>query len=409
MRIIRFMKYLGITVLCTTVSLSAQTISPQRTHGTINVLLANKNGAVLLTDSRLSSNGIPVGEGQKLFLLDDHTVCAIADFYSDIGPSIKRNQTDIAGYHPLAISVPKLIDKYIHASEVNQKTDLSISEKLDRLSGIYTYALELLGNTKSMASDSGAPTGATLTIAGYENGKLRFAGLSLTPQREGLKWIYVKSGSISEAVNSSLVTRVEGITKIADKILANLTIKPETNSSILADFAKEVAKNEGEDLSTEDLEQIATQLELRTYAKYPNLVGGNRQVAVLKDGRVDKFTPPPPDSISLPDAGPRIFLLTEATFIGNVSSFKRPHAVGAVLIVASQFKDSIQDLDGFIFVSTEFVNSTLIYRGTEAPLLDKSNSITGSSLLLGPAVKENDPFLNRLKSDFPHLKVFRPN
>jgi hypothetical protein len=56
--------------------------------GTLNVVLANKNGAVVLTDSMLSDESGPVPiprpetPGQKLFQLDDKTICAIAGFAS---------------------------------------------------------------------------------------------------------------------------------------------------------------------------------------------------------------------------------------------------------------------------------------------------------------------------------------
>jgi len=56
--------------------------------GTLNVVLANKNGAVILTESMLSDESGPVPiprpetPGQKLFQLDDKTICAIAGFAS---------------------------------------------------------------------------------------------------------------------------------------------------------------------------------------------------------------------------------------------------------------------------------------------------------------------------------------
>jgi Proteasome subunit len=62
--------------------------SPTSTHGTINLLLANKNGTVLITDSRISNGNYQriSDHAQKLFQLDDKTVCSIANFYSDPGP-----------------------------------------------------------------------------------------------------------------------------------------------------------------------------------------------------------------------------------------------------------------------------------------------------------------------------------
>ena len=61
----------------------------ESTHGTVNVFLVNKNGLVVVTDSRLSNAAGIVGNGQKLFRIDDRTICTIAGWYSDPGPVIR--------------------------------------------------------------------------------------------------------------------------------------------------------------------------------------------------------------------------------------------------------------------------------------------------------------------------------
>ena len=68
----------------------ASGLSPS--HGTINIFLANRNGLVAVTDSRLSSNGKAVARGQKLFKVDDHTICAVAGFYMDSGVPLKTSR-----------------------------------------------------------------------------------------------------------------------------------------------------------------------------------------------------------------------------------------------------------------------------------------------------------------------------
>lgn len=83
--------FLWLALVCVTINLAtAQLSSPL--HGTVNIILANSQGIVVETDSQLSdTNGQPVGLGQKLFRVDDHTVCTIADFYSDPGPRFSGN------------------------------------------------------------------------------------------------------------------------------------------------------------------------------------------------------------------------------------------------------------------------------------------------------------------------------
>lgn len=70
----------------------AQQVPQSSSHGTINILLANGNGMVLLTDSRTSNHGRLVSDNSpKLFQLDDKTVCSIAGFYFDPGPTFELN------------------------------------------------------------------------------------------------------------------------------------------------------------------------------------------------------------------------------------------------------------------------------------------------------------------------------
>src|SRR5438046_649804 len=52
-------------------------------HGTVNIVLGNANGIVILTDSMITAGDRQLPDpAQKLFRLDDHRVCAIAGFVS---------------------------------------------------------------------------------------------------------------------------------------------------------------------------------------------------------------------------------------------------------------------------------------------------------------------------------------
>jgi hypothetical protein len=71
--------------------------------GTVNIVLANSNGIVVLTDSNqtvisdtgeLFTSPLP---GQKLFRLDDRTVCTIAGFGSQSHPEYTELTTSAGG------------------------------------------------------------------------------------------------------------------------------------------------------------------------------------------------------------------------------------------------------------------------------------------------------------------------
>jgi hypothetical protein len=67
--------------------------SQQPSHGTINILLANRNGMVLITDSRASFTLGHDDHAQKLFRIDLVTVCSIAGFGADPGPNVSIRET----------------------------------------------------------------------------------------------------------------------------------------------------------------------------------------------------------------------------------------------------------------------------------------------------------------------------
>lgn len=106
------------------------------THGTVNVYLANKNGLVVVTDSKLS--GDPrVPFGQKLFKIDDHTICTIAGWFSDSGPTIGP---DMAGNpsNPASLDMPKLMQNFI--SEIGPM-QMTLARKIQLLSRRFASSL----------------------------------------------------------------------------------------------------------------------------------------------------------------------------------------------------------------------------------------------------------------------------
>jgi hypothetical protein len=78
-------------------------------HGKVNIILANKNGLVAVTDSRLSrfkpdNRPEAVGVAQKLFQLDSDTICTVAGDYAVYGPLIEDNEILGSGIVSRAIS-----------------------------------------------------------------------------------------------------------------------------------------------------------------------------------------------------------------------------------------------------------------------------------------------------------------
>jgi 20S proteasome alpha/beta subunit len=136
-------------------------------HGTINIALGNKNGLVVLTDSMLTAidtagtHQLP-NPGQKLFKLDDRTVCAVAGFISAPAASARFSMSD------LNTNTSAIIREYVRQSAPQSRQ--SIAEKLRTLTALFRLHLAMIANVRSAA---GGPTPINayrfqLIVAGYD-------------------------------------------------------------------------------------------------------------------------------------------------------------------------------------------------------------------------------------------------
>jgi hypothetical protein len=60
-----------------------------------------------------------------------------------------------------------------------------------------------------------------------------------------------------------------------------------------------------------------------------------------------------------------------------------------------------QQLDGILFHDSSFTNSVLTYDGSGPLLFSHSNSVVGSTLVLGPSLKLDDPLVKDLICYYP--------
>jgi hypothetical protein len=119
-------------------------------HGTINVALGNKSGLVVLTDSMVTvtdSTGRHQRRdpGQKLFKLDDRTVCSVAGFASASADSDKVTISD------LNTDTSAIIHEYVRQSTPQSRQ--SIVEKLRALGSLFQLHLATNANVRDAAGN----------------------------------------------------------------------------------------------------------------------------------------------------------------------------------------------------------------------------------------------------------------
>jgi 20S proteasome alpha/beta subunit len=113
-------------------------------HGTINVLVANDRGIVVLADSRLTeiterpdgtlvSRQLPTPH-QKVFRIDDRTICAFAGFAAANTPPLPDFLNNI----------PAMVGRY--EDRLRTAGPLSVSDKLQLMQDVFAHYLTGIAN-----------------------------------------------------------------------------------------------------------------------------------------------------------------------------------------------------------------------------------------------------------------------
>jgi hypothetical protein len=171
-------------------------------HGTINIVLANKNGIVVVTDSALSFNEHIVSYGQKIFQVDGQTLSTIAGFYFAGGPTV-----DGVNY-PARMLLPTLI-QWVLKSNVSLP-DSSLSAKLISLSSTVAFSLGATGEIGIVSGQTPSQQPSEITMAGLDQAILRIGFLRLEPKSDGHHFWYEKGDLKLQEVNNDFIYQVAG-------------------------------------------------------------------------------------------------------------------------------------------------------------------------------------------------------
>jgi 20S proteasome alpha/beta subunit len=355
-------------------------------HGTINVVLGNANGLVVLTDSMATSGNQQSAEpAQKLFRLDDRTVCTIAGLLSAGIP--------FEAFYP---STGAIIDAY--RQELTGKPTRSITGKLRDLE----FRLNLILSGVAGARQSFDPSASAKTyaldviIAGYDaDDHPRIEKLELRSRLVGGRFESSTEQIVATDVSNKLVYVLGGMPDAAEALL---TAAPSTSpaSPALAAYASSIARDGGESFSIQQMRDLAIELAAETHKSHAE-VGGPNQIAVLQNGRISGIVQP---SLPKPKA-PLAFGLMQKFgadgdgAIGNLAP---------MLCIECSFKNLHLELDRNYFVGTTFENAVLIYDGGQT-VLDQGSNLVGCVLKLGPHADVTSPLAQLLIHGFKWLRI----
>lgn len=386
-------RQLVFRVACYILSLATicQATSAQSTRGTINILLANKNGMVLVTDSRAtSSDGRHFDNSSKLFQIDDRMVCSIAGFATDPGP-IREMRLEAAG----------VIRGFRESlASFDGEADLSFEEKLKDLAFEIEYRMTVLRDSKTEYGQSSNVGSFQLLAAGYEpNGTAKIAkiGIDVNPGNQGkekLDWeIKPIEGELSyftAGIDDSVRARLSNPGAFSDEM-------PIKNYGLAKDH------NLTSELTLKQLDDLAVYLEMDAAKTYASIVSGDIQKAVLADGRVE-FSPP--KGLNPGEKPPPIMTFTDHLGLKGMGATIPMHLEKPVALTNFSCSNSGLELDGAMVYSGKLDRCYFFYAGGEyylSPTLDMSSSV----LVLDDNLDINNPKVQEIRRDFPALKIGR--
>jgi hypothetical protein len=377
--------------------------------GTINVVLANKNGAVVLTDSMLSDESGPVPiphpemPGKKLFQLDDKTVCAIAGFVS--APAL---------FPEFSPSVTAVVNELSAQLKANPPQALRV--KLTTLAMIMGLNISAISDLRAAANKPfrAANYLSTLTLVGYDlDGTLKIGQVQLAADPDNMQAGAVVTDVEIVTVGDGLTRALAGKWETAEKLLKDPATKP--HDEMLKRLKVALASDGGASLSLAEMREIASSLAAYT-AQADTTVGGDNQIAELTQGRatiVEQRQFPAPQK-TLVRFSVYDHVRSEVAKVPGAKSdpalavFKRnpmwtaPGLSG--LYVESGFINVLQPLDDQYFYLSEFDDCVISYKG--GPFYFDDNNVTKDTyLFLYPNVNTNDPKVKNLIQNHKWLQV----
>ncbi|WP_260738203.1 hypothetical protein [Tunturiibacter lichenicola] len=409
------------------------TTSSKPTHGTVNVILAQGGSLVAVTDSMLTRNTTPPTHeptGDKLYKIDDFTVCTMAGFYQSGGA---------LGLKSFEVWVPQIAESYIAfaSQQTNPRRAFvnkanSVTRWFSRELTIYIRALAVSDPKFDTSPGNLFNFTLELTLAGYDSdGSLKVAEITLAPrllpgglefttvekphfgaklpacETSGILAVPIAPGTEGEIqptirqVGGELLCVISGIPTVSE----NLLNQPDQYKRYPAIATYLKSRNENQPLLPQELRSLAIELAKETTDDEERNgrreVGPPYQIAVLTNGGLSEV----PNPVEHHDTGRA---LSASRNVGMISKCLQ-HSAVAIQPLQDGFIEDVQEakitnctqgIDGIMFTGSQFTDSELIYQGSVPIMFSDNNTITNSTLYLGPKVDLQNAEVIRLICGF---------
>jgi 20S proteasome alpha/beta subunit len=372
--------------------------------GTVNIVLGNAHGIVALTDSRqtsMSDLNHQFPPAQKLFRLDDQTICTIAGFGSVTLPQFPDFFSSAAG----------IIDRY--AAELRNKPGPhSFREKLTSLAFLAEFYLNGIENLQTLSPAQVPGYGFEFTLAGYDvDGTPKIAKAIVSTQIINGSYDTTHSLSPETAVGHELTHETAGIGSfVAENILEH----PQqlADEKEIGKYAATWVTDRGSSLTTSEMQALASSLAhhaaivdriaMLNNAFNPHfieLVGGKDQVAVLEKGGIEEVEQQtfPPRPLNMTNFN------ISSGFDFHGEAMIKPASGAIMLYVNDRFVEGTFTLDQGYFYGDKFEKATLTYDGGVSGF--EHNEIVDCGLIIGPHADRRSAFVRDLVASHPWKRV----
>jgi 20S proteasome alpha/beta subunit len=359
-------------------------------RGTVNIALANANGIILLTDSVQSHKEQDgwhyVQPVQKLFRLDDKTVCSFAGFASETGWFLPQLNTEIPG-------VIADFQDQLSKHPVSQ-----LEAKLQAIGHLVGFYIDLIANRREVVVGPGTPIDSYIfevIVAGYDaDGKPKLEKLVITPvvvqAADGHNyWSHTTSPEVAN-VGRKLAALLGGIQVVSHEVLNS----PQKfgDSGVVGRYMRAKKHDGGESLTLDDMAALASYMAAQTARKTP-AVGGPDQIVFLAKGSILKFKQPP---LPGPPRPLKFTLMVGLRVTGALPL--EPVPGGHLLWIRSKFigiRNPRLRLDSQFFYGCEIRDSIVEYGGGLTDF-GTTNTVVNSMILPGYPVASTTEMLRMM-------------
>jgi hypothetical protein len=175
----------------------------------------------------------------------------------------------------------------------------------------------------------------------------------------------------------------------------------------LSYFKEQLALDQGQNLSLEDLRQAAAQIKVMTSNAHFPAVGGKTQYVTMSGGVIRGQDTLSADS---DDMCAKFGVEASNVIVSGKVIFSGGRADGCGLsgyFVGFTRLGGTEDLDGKAFIHSAFQGTTLIYNGSGPVFFDPNNRLSDVVLQVSALVPEADEVLAQFRKSFPSVPIRR--